>query len=208
MSDQPQRIVDALIDGVRQLGLQMPIEGLLNYLNLLHKWNHAYNLTAIRDINDMVRRHVLDSLAILPWIKKNRVLDVGSGAGLPGIPLALALPELQVVLLDSNGKKIRFLQEAKRVLSLANVEIVQSRVENYRPSHGFDTVTSRAFSNLEQMIKWTQHLIAADGIWLAMKGRYPEEELAAIHHPYRVEAYTVAGTDGDRCCVIVDNIKG
>jgi len=202
-----QHIADRLIEGMRQLGLHLPGEGLLCYLHLLNKWNHAYNLTAIRDMDAMVTLHLLDSLAILPWIKGPHLLDVGTGPGLPGIPLALAHPELHVVLLDSNGKKIRFLQEVKRVLSLEHVEIVQTRVENYHPSHGFDTVTSRAFSNLEQMITWTKHLIAPEGIWLAMKGRYPEAELASIHHPYRVETYSVAGIDGERCCVIVENPK-
>ncbi len=196
----------SLHEGLRQLGLHLPTDGLLQYINLLHKWNHAYNLTAIRDPESMVIRHLLDSLAILPWVKGHRVLDVGSGAGLPGIPLALARPELHVVLLDSNGKKIRFLQEVKRVLLLENIDIVQTRVESYHQAQRFDTVTSRAFSSLEQMIHWTQHLIAVDGIWLAMKGRRPEAELAAIHHPYRVEPYRVAGIDGERCCVIVENI--
>ena len=207
MITEQQRIAETLSDGMRQLGVQIPSAGLLVYLNLLHKWNQAYNLTAVRDLDSMVTRHLLDSLAILPWVKGPHLLDVGSGAGLPGIPLALALPELHVVLLDSNGKKIRFLQEVKRVLSLDNVDIVQTRVENYHPSHGFDTVTSRAFSNLEQMIDWTHHLIAADGLWLAMKGKHPEDELALIHRPYRVETYSVAGLDGERCCVIVENIK-
>ncbi len=207
MSSEQQRIADTLSAGMRQLGLHIPSEGLLHYLNLLHKWNHAYNLTAVRDMNSMVTRHLLDSLAILSWIKGPRILDVGSGAGLPGIPLALARPDLYVVLLDSNGKKIRFLNEVKRVLSLENVDIVQTRVENYHPTQGFDTVTSRAFSNLAQMINWTHHLIAADGLWLAMKGRRPNVELANIHHPYRVETYSVAGLDGERCCVIVDRVK-
>ena len=206
MNNEQQQIAETLSAGMHQLGVHIPSEGLLGYLNLLHKWNRAYNLTAVRDMNSMVTRHVLDSLAILKWVKGPHLLDVGSGAGLPGIPLALALPELHVVLLDSNGKKIRFLQEVKRVLSLDNVDIVQTRVENYHPSHGFDTVTSRAFSNLEQMIDWTHHLIAANGIWLAMKGRRPDAELATIHRPYTVETYSVAGIDGERCCVIVDNI--
>lgn len=203
MSCDEPRIVDLLTEGVRQLGMQLSVDGLLNYLNLLQKWNHAYNLTAVRDIDLMVTRHLLDSLAILPWVKGPRLLDVGSGAGFPGVPLALACPELQVVLLDSNGKKVRFLREVKRVLSLDNVDIVQMRVENYHPSDGFDTVTSRAFSNLKQMMDWTCHLIAVDGIWLAMKGKCPDEELVAIHHPYKIETYNVAGIDGERCCVII-----
>ena len=200
-----QRIACALNEGLRELGLDVPLEGFLQYLYLLHKWNHAYNLTAIRDLDSMVTLHLLDSLSIVPWVKGPCLLDVGSGAGLPGIPLAIACPELKVVLLDSNGKKIRFLHEVKRVLSLANVDIIQSRVESYHPAHLFDTVTSRAFSHLEQMIVWTKHLLATEGRWLAMKGRYPDVELAAIHRPYCVETYAVTGIDGERCCVIVEN---
>jgi 16S rRNA (guanine527-N7)-methyltransferase len=206
MNLSPEEIVKALSQGIEQFGLHLPIDKLLQYLTLLHKWNHAYNLTAIRDMDLMVTRHVLDSLAVIPWVKGARMLDVGSGAGLPGIPLALALPQLHVVLLDSNGKKIRFLQEVKRALSLSNVEIIQSRAENYHPPSGFDTVISRAFSDLSQMIAWTRHLIAPEGIWLAMKGRRPDAELQTLHFPYRVETYAVAGIDSERCCIIVDKI--
>ena len=202
MSDENTQI---LLEGMQQLKLDFPCEGLLNYLTLLHKWNQAYNLTAVRDMKAMVTRHLLDSLAILPWLHGTRILDVGTGAGLPGIPLAIARPDLHVVLLDSNGKKARFLQEAKRALALSNVDIVQTRVENYHPAQGFDTVTSRAFSDLQQMLVSTHHLIAKNGIWLAMKGRHPEAELVNVTRPYKIEQYTVAGLDEERCCVIVQN---
>lgn len=198
-------IEQLLNTSLEQWGLLAIKERLLTYLTLLEKWNKAYNLTAIRDSDDMVCRHLLDSLAIQPWIRGGRLLDVGSGAGLPGIPLAIANPNLSLVLLDSNGKKVRFLQEVKRVLKLDNVEVIQSRVENYHPPFDFDTVTSRAFSELAQMLKWTQHLIGKDSIWLAMKGRYPETELASINLPYQVNTYTVPGLDGERCCVIIQN---
>ena len=191
--------------GLQELGISTENEPLLHYLSLLHKWNRSYNLTAIRDMDVMVTRHLLDSLAIAPWIRGKRLLDVGTGAGLPGIPLALIQPDLHVVLLDSNGKKIRFLQEVKRALTIDNIEIVQTSVENYHPSRGFDTVTSRAFSDLAQMLKWTNHLVETNGIWLAMKGRYPETELASINLPYQVQSYTVPGLDGKRCCVIIEN---
>lgn len=194
-----------LDQGLGQFGLNSLSEPLFNYLLLLNKWNSAYNLTAIRNIDAMVSKHILDSLAILPWLKGKRIIDVGTGAGLPGIPLAIANPEVQFVLLDSNGKKTRFLHEVKRQLDLKNLEVVQFRVENYRPTQGFDTVISRAFSSLEQMIHWTQHLIANQGIWLAMKGRFPDTELHAIHHEYRIEEYRYDGVDGERCCVIIDN---
>lgn len=198
-------IKSLLEQGLTPFGLNSLCDPLLNYLFLLNKWNLAYNLTAVRDLESMVSKHILDSLAILPWVKGNRILDVGTGAGLPGIPLAIAKPETQFVLLDSNGKKVRFLNEVKRQLNLKNLEVVQFRVENYHPDQGFDTVISRAFSSLEQMIHWTQHLIAKEGIWLAMKGRYPDTELNEIHQTYTVKQYTVEGVEGERCCVLIDN---
>lgn len=191
--------------GLTQFKLNQLCEPLLHYLYLLNKWNLAYNLTAVRDMESMISKHLLDSLAILPWIKGKKIIDVGTGAGLPGIPLAIARPDINCVLLDSNGKKVRFLKEVKRQLDLKNIEIVQFRVENYHPEQGFDTVISRAFSNLEQMIHWTQHLIAKDGLWLAMKGRFPETELNAIHQKYTVERYTVESVEGERCCVLINN---
>lgn len=190
--------------GLKQFDLVSMSEPLLEYLLLLNKWNAAYNLTAIRDLPSMINKHIFDSLAILPWIKGPRVLDVGTGAGLPGIPLAIAKPQLHCVLLDSNGKKTRFLNEVKRQLGLKNLEVIQSRVENYHPNQAFDTVTSRAFSSLDQMIQWTQHVLAENGIWLAMKGRYPKTELSLVHQPYQVERYYVEGLDGERCCIIID----
>ncbi len=195
-----------LIEGLAHLGLDLAVAPFLHYLSLLNTWNRAYNLTAVRSEEDRVGRHVLDSLAVLPWLRGSTLLDVGTGAGLPGIPLALARPDLSVVLLDSNGKKTRFLHEVKRALSLHNVEVVQARVENYHPSHGFDTVVSRAFSELNQMITWTQHLVADHGIWLAMKGRHPDEELAVFDGRAQVHGYTVPGVEGERCCVIIERV--
>jgi len=204
--NNPVTANDFLAEELQKLGYSTSVDALMNYLRLLDKWNRAYNLTAIRDLPSMISKHVLDSLAIAPWIKPiegTRLLDVGSGAGLPGIPLAIAHPELQVTLLDSNGKKIRFLQEAKRILKLDNIEIKQTRVESYHPNQGFDTVTSRAFSDLSQMISWTKHLLTDTGKWLAMKGRYPETELRTINFSYQVKTYTVSGLEGERCCVII-----
>lgn len=201
----PRLIRPLLEQGLKQFGLNSLSDPLLAYLYLLNQWNLAYNLTAVRDIESMVGKHVLDSLAIVPWVKGERILDVGTGAGLPGIPLAIAMPEKHVVLLDSNGKKIRFLNEVKRQLNLKNVEAIQIRVENYHPTQGFDTVISRAFSSLEQMIHWTKHLITQDGLWLAMKGRYPDTELDDIDKTYHVERYAVEGVEGERCCVLIEN---
>jgi 16S rRNA (guanine527-N7)-methyltransferase len=194
-----------LEQGLKQFDLESFCKPVLAYLTLLNKWNLAYNLTAVRDLESMINKHILDSLAISPWLKGRKIIDVGTGAGLPGIPLAITNPQMQLTLLDSNGKKTRFLAEVKRQLDLENIEIVQFRIENYRPAQGFDTVVSRAFSSLDQMIHWTQHLIAPNGIWLAMKGRYPTEELNLIHKPYRVEPYRVEGIEGERCCVLIDN---
>ncbi|KTC92124.1 16S rRNA (guanine(527)-N(7))-methyltransferase RsmG [Legionella cincinnatiensis] len=204
MKDETQ-IKLLLEQGLQSFDLKAISASLSGYLFLLDKWNSTYNLTAIRDIETMVGKHILDSLAILPWLKGNRIIDVGTGAGLPGIPLALAQPEINFVLLDSNGKKTRFLNEVKRQLNLKNVEIVQNRVENYHPTPGFDTVLSRAFSSLGQMIQWTHHLIADEGLWLAMKGRFPDIELNDIKQNCAVKSYSVAGVDGERCCVIIEN---
>jgi 16S rRNA (guanine527-N7)-methyltransferase len=198
-------IAEILDTGMKTLNIQCAIEPFLIYLSLLHKWNKAYNLTAIRDLSDMATRHILDSLAISKWMHGSYLIDVGTGAGLPGIPLALANPSLHVVLLDSNGKKVRFLQEVKRVLNLAQVDVIHSRIKDYHPQRTFDTVTSRAFSEIALMLNHTQHLIAEDGIWLAMKGRYPAHELSDMPYAHRVESYAVSGIDGERCCVIIEN---
>jgi 16S rRNA (guanine527-N7)-methyltransferase len=194
-----------LEQGLKQFNLGSLNSALFKYLMLLQQWNKVYNLTAVRDLPDMINKHLLDSLAVIPWLSGTRIIDVGTGAGLPGIPLALAKPECHFVLLDSNGKKIRFLQEVKRQLGLKNLELVEIRVENYHPTPGFDTVISRAFSSIEHMIDWTKHLIAPDGMWLAMKGRQPDTELKHIHQPYKVHHYTVAGIAGERCCVLITN---
>lgn len=175
------------------------------YLDLLEKWNKTYNLTAIRTRVDMISKHIQDSLAILPYVQGTSLLDVGSGAGLPGLPIAICRPDLHVVLLDSNGKKTRFLAEVVRTLGLQNIHVEQNRVEDYRPATRFDTVISRAFSNLAQFIGSSAHLIADNGIWLGMKGRYPAKELAAMNKPYRIETYHVQGIEGERCVVFVMN---
>jgi 16S rRNA (guanine527-N7)-methyltransferase len=152
---------------------------LIHYLDLLQRWNQVYNLTAIRDVHDMVTLHLLDSLSISPYLHGSRILDVGTGAGLPGIPLALTWPDKHFVLLDSNSKKTRFLTQAKVDLGLKNIEVVHARCDDYQFT-GFDTIVSRAFSSIAVMLANTQHLIAADGQFLAMKGIYPEQEIQDI----------------------------
>jgi 16S rRNA (guanine527-N7)-methyltransferase len=177
-----------LAAGIAALGLTLPDGAeakLLAYLALLDKWNRVYNLTAVRDAERMVSHHLLDSLAAVPYFQGGgsdltRVLDVGSGGGLPGIPLAIARPELQVTLIDSIAKKTAFLLQAKAELGLANLNVVTSRVEDFRPSTGFDIITSRAFSDLKEFVTLTRHLLKPGGHWLAMKGLMPHEEIAFL----------------------------
>ena len=204
MMDYARQVLCAELTNVDERTIQQ----LLSYLTLLHKWNQAYNLTAIRDVNEMVFRHILDSLAVLPFLHGQHILDVGTGAGLPGIPLAIVNPTQQITLLDSNGKKTRILQEVKRSLGLTNINIKQMRVESYHSTQGFDTIISRAFSRLDQLLKLTKHLIAKDGIWVAMKSADLEEELNMIDSPYQIKNYTVPNVPGMRCCVIVNSRLG
>lgn len=192
-----------LEEGLKRLGVDAGIDKLAQYLVLLNKWNKAYNLTAVRNVEDMVSRHILDSLALTPWVSGQRIIDVGTGAGLPGIPLAMAFPEKQFVLLDSNGKKMRFLREVKRQLNLSNIELVENRVEAFHSEKPFDVVISRAFSELEKMIQWTKHLKASDGVWLAMKGKQPILELKALSQQVTIHEYQVPGLNEERCCVVI-----
>ena len=170
-----------LEEGLAALGLALPvpaIERLLDYQALLERWNGAYNLTAVRDPAGMVTRHLLDSLAILPHVHGGRLADLGTGPGLPGIPLAIAAPGREVLLVDSNGKKVRFLREAIRALRLEGVHALQSRVEQVEGQ--FDCITARAFASLADMLAWGGHLLAPQGTWLAMKGRSADEELPGL----------------------------
>ncbi|MFZ5589242.1 MAG: 16S rRNA (guanine(527)-N(7))-methyltransferase RsmG [Pseudomonadota bacterium] len=175
--------------GLEELGFIFPEETeqrLLRFLELLAKWNEAYNLTAVRDPVEMVTHHVLDSLAIRPFLKGPRILDVGTGAGLPGIPLAITRPQYQFTLLDSNAKKTRFVTQVKLEMGLDNVEVVTARVEKYRPDRKFDTLVTRAFASLAEMLALSGHLLADDGEFLAMKGAYPQDELEQVTAPFHV----------------------
>ena len=193
-----------LQQGLTDLGLELTPEQqqkLCDYLALLQKWNRAYNLTAVRDPDELVSRHLLDSLAVQPLLQGARVLDVGTGAGLPGIPLAVACPDLAFTLLDSNGKKIRFVQQAKTELGLVNVEVAQARAEEYQPEWRYPTVVARAFAALPQIWEWVAHLLAPGGQLLAMKGAIPEAEiaeLAARGVVVEIRPLAVPGIDGQR----------
>jgi len=154
---------------------------LYEYLQLLQKWNKPFNLTAIKKAEDMIPKHLMDSLSVLAHLGgARRVCDVGTGAGLPGIPLAVCCPETEFVLLDSNGKKTRFLHQVRRHLNLNNVTIVEGRAEDYQPDIGFDAVLSRAFADLMRMYQVTQHLLKKNGVWLAMKSQILETEQATL----------------------------
>lgn len=173
-----------LQQGITKLGLNVTVEmqeKLIAYLQLMLKWNKAYNLTAIRELDSMVIRHVLDSLSILPFINQSPVLDVGTGAGLPGIPLAICLPDYQFVLLDSNGKKTRFLTQAKIELGIENIEVIHSRIEDYKVDYCFEMITCRAFAALNTILDLTQHLVTSSTRVMAMKGK---EEMPLLAEGY------------------------
>ncbi len=181
-------IEQAIARGMASMDIDIPeaIPRLAAYLALLERWNRVYNLTAVLGPADRVVRHILDSLSVLPWLQGPRLLDVGSGAGLPGIPLAIVRPGLSFYLLDSNGKRIRFMTQAVAELGLANVRVLHCRVENYRTDVGFDSVLSRAFASLADMLRRAGRLCAPGGRLLAMKGAYPEIELHEIPDNYKV----------------------
>jgi 16S rRNA (guanine527-N7)-methyltransferase len=161
---------------------------LLALVRLLHKWNKAYNLTSVREPEAMLVKHIMDSLVVSPWLQGQRFIDVGTGPGLPGLPLAIINPDKQFFLLDSLVKRIRFIRQVILELGLTNVTPVKSRVEEYQPETGFDGVLSRAFASLEDMLSWCHHLPSPEGSFLALKGQYPEQELAQLPDSIRLVA--------------------
>lgn len=182
------------------------VDQLLSYLGILVQWNASYNLTAVRDPLEMVSRHLLDSLSVLPWVRGEHLLDAGTGAGLPGIPLAIMRPDLSVTLLDSTGKKIRFLRHVKRQLVLENIRPVQARLESWQAEVMPTCIISRALSNLTGFIEASRHLAARETMFLAMKGKYPVTELEALPDWIRVhsvEKLHVPGLQEDRHLVIM-----
>ncbi|HEY3486609.1 MAG TPA: 16S rRNA (guanine(527)-N(7))-methyltransferase RsmG [Gammaproteobacteria bacterium] len=175
--------LETLLAGLAALRLSLhpaQQQQLLAFIALLEKWNQRFNLTSVHGTEAMIRHHLLDSLSILPFIQGESVLDVGSGAGLPGFPLAVARPDWRFVLLDSNGKKTRFMQQVLLELRLPNVTVVQARIEQYRPERAFDTVVSRAFSGLAEFIEACRQSSGPQTRLCAMKGQYPQAELQAL----------------------------
>ena len=205
-----------LVKGVAEMDLDVSRETqekLLAYLALLQKWNKVYNLTAVRDSMEMVTLHLLDSLSVLPYIDTSNLLDVGSGGGLPGIVLAICKPELQVTTIDTVQKKTIFMRQVKGELGLSNLTVVHARVESYQPSHKFEVIISRAFSDIALFVKLTEHLLAQNGKWLAMKGQVPHEELASLVNKARqaisiknIIPLTVAGLDAERHLLLIEKL--
>ncbi len=200
--------------GITNMRLDVNIEKqqkLLVFLALLEKWNKVYNLTAVRDPLEMVTLHLLDSLSVLPYIKVKSLLDVGSGGGLPGIVLAICQPALQVTTIDTVQKKAIFMRQVKGELGLDNLQVVHGRVESYQPEEKFDTIISRAFSELALFVNLTKNLLAQNGQWLAMKGQVPHHELTIVKleslkiKVQKIIPLTVAGLDAERHLVVLEN---
>ena len=183
MNEAIKKDRDLLVEGLHRMSLNLSdqmIDQLMVYLNLIEKWNRVYNLTAIRERDEMIKLHFLDSLSILNHVEMEHVLDVGSGAGFPGIVLAITKPELKVTVMDSVNKKTTFMQQVKSELSLTNLNVVNARVEDYQPTILFDGVITRAFSSIQNMLLMTQHTLQKNGAWLAMKSKDVKEELEAL----------------------------
>jgi len=180
---------------------------LIQLVELLAKWNKAYNLTSVRDPQQMLVKHIMDSIVVSPHLNGKRLIDVGTGPGLPGLPLAILNPDKQFVLLDSLGKRLRFIRQAVLELGLTNVEFVQSRVEEYQPEEKFDVVLSRAFASLEDMLFWCKHLPNEEGHFLALKGQFPKQEIQDLDKQFKfVETVElqVPNLEGERCLVKVE----
>ncbi|MBS0352127.1 MAG: 16S rRNA (guanine(527)-N(7))-methyltransferase RsmG [Proteobacteria bacterium] len=196
-----------LLEGLSQLNLNLQavhIEKLLQFLQLLDKWNQHFNLTSITDSEKMISHHLLDSLSAAPFIEGNSVLDVGTGAGFPGVPLAILFPHIQWTLLDSNGKKTRFLTQAKIELALTNIEVVQARVEYWQPVHLFDVVVTRAVATIKKIISQTMHTLSDSGYWLFMKSGNQHEALASLSSPPVIHTIKVPGIAETRYIIAIN----
>ncbi len=199
-----QRCREIISQGLTSLNMtcsEQQLDCLVAFAGLIQKWNKTYNLTAIKNERDIARLHLLDSLAVQPHLYGERIADIGTGAGLPGIPLAVFCPHIQFTLLDSNSKKTRFVQQAVLELGLKNVQIEHARVEQFHPTQLFSTVIMRAFADLEKIMGLTSHLLDEQGVVLAMKANIQAHELASVVETYDVIPLEVPGLDVERCLI-------
>lgn len=183
---------------------------LINFVLLIHKWNKAYNLTSVRDPQQMLIKHIIDSIVVAPYLTQQRYIDVGTGPGLPGIPLSIMHPDKHFVLLDSLGKRVRFMKQAGFEMGLTNIEPVQSRVEQYQSDLPLDGVLSRAFASIKDMLHWCQHLVDSQGEFLALKGQYPEQEIALLPEGFEVVESVeldIPALDGDRHLIKIRKVS-
>lgn len=203
-----------LAGGIEAMGLDVSSDQqdrLLAFLALLNKWNRAYNLTAVRDPRQMVARQLLDSLTLQPFITADRVLDVGSGGGLPGIPLAIVCPDVRFTLVDSNSKKTRFLTQCRLELGLENIQVIHGRAEDCASTEPWPQITSRAFTALVNLVDWCGGLLEDKGRFLAMKGQFPDDELAALPAGWQLaESHRLdyPGRDGERHLLMIERVPG
>ncbi|EJF31138.1 16S rRNA (guanine(527)-N(7))-methyltransferase RsmG [Enterobacter sp. Ap-916] len=194
---------------LKEAGITLPEnqqQQLVGYVSLLDKWNKAYNLTSVRNPDEMLVRHILDSIVVEPHLQGSRFIDVGTGPGLPGIPLAIVRPDSHFTLLDSLGKRVRFLRQVQHELKLENITPVQSRVEDFPAEPPFDGVISRAFASLSDMVNWCHHLPAAHGKFYALKGVRPDEEITQLPAGFTVEnivKLNVPSLEGERHLVLI-----
>lgn len=202
---------DSIESGVRAMGFPIDPEQARRlgvFLRMLEKWNRSINLTAVRDPHEMVARHILDSIAAMPWVRGPRLLDVGSGAGLPGLPVAIMRPDLRVSLLDSRGRRIQFLNLVAAQLELENVETVHCRVQQYRPRAKFDTLAARAFAAIPELLSATSHLCRRQGRILALKGHRPDTELRDLEQSHgvvtAVHRVDIPGLRAQRHIVVIE----
>jgi 16S rRNA (guanine527-N7)-methyltransferase len=204
--DNTENITAIFSAGLAEMHLKMnpsAQEKMLNLLNFLKKWNKRFNLTAVTDLSKMVSYHLLDSLSIVPYIQGDSILDFGSGAGFPGVPLAVYFPQKHWVLLDSNGKKTRFLTQLKSELDLSNVDVVHARAETWQTPQKFSQIVCRAVGSVKDIIEMTRHFLLPKGQWLLMKGEHEHEDFDTIPYPFVIEKLQVPGVHSSRYLVIV-----
>lgn len=210
MSDVDQSLLNILQKALTSAQLVVEEDKqyqLIRYVQLMHKWNKAYNLTSVRDPAEMIIKHIVDSIVIAPYLTAKNYIDVGTGPGLPGIPLAIMLPDRHFVLLDSLGKRVRFMKQVAFDLGIKNIQPVQSRVEQYQPELPLDGVLSRAFASLKDMLHWCQHLVDSKGVFLALKGQFPDQELDQLPAGFTVQdslKLEVPGLEGERHLIVIN----